>query len=201
MTRRATPLLLSALLLAVTGGCAHYEYDVVQPPELARHVGTKQWTSFQRDTLEYRLRTSDDRLVMLIYNRGERTVKLSGSDSAAVDPGGESHPLQSRTVPRDSYVKLILPPPLPQVHSYGPTMGFGVGVGYAHGYGGPYRDGFGYGSGMYDDVHPGYYSVYDPNDRTYFSWSGDSDLRLLLTFQEDAGKGFRHEFVLRRRKT
>src|SRR5678816_1269839 len=52
MIRRATPLLLSALLLAVTGGCAHYEYDVVQPPELARHVGTKQWTSFQRDALE-----------------------------------------------------------------------------------------------------------------------------------------------------
>ena len=200
MNRGATPLLLSALLLVATGGCVHYEYDVVQPPELARHVGTKQWTSFQRDALEYRLRTSDDRLVMLIYNRGERTVKLSGPDSATVDPSGESHPLQSRAVPRDSYVKLILPPPPPQVRSYGPTMGFGVGVGYGRRFGGPYHDGLGFGSGMYDDVEPRYYSVYDPNDRTYFTWPGDSDLRLLLTFQEDGGGSFRHEFVLRRRK-
>src|SRR5947208_5812037 len=82
MTRCARALLLSALLVAASGGCVHYEYDVVQPPELARHVGTKQWTSFRRDALEYKLLTSDDRLVMLIYNRGERAVKLSGSDSA-----------------------------------------------------------------------------------------------------------------------
>lgn len=200
MNCRRLALPLSALVLTVAGGCVHYEYDVVQPPDLARHVGTRQWESFRVDALEYRLRTSDDRLVMLVYNRGERTVKLSGPDSAAVDPRGESHPLQSRTIPRDSYVKLILPPPPPQVRSYGPTFGFGVGMGYTRRFGRPYGDGLGFGSGMYDDFEPRYYSVYDPNDRTYFNWPGDSDLRLLLTFQAEGGEGFRHEFVLRRRK-
>jgi hypothetical protein len=200
MTRGTPALLLSSILVALSGGCVHYEYDVLQPPELARHVGTKEWSTFRLDELEYHLRTSDDRLVVLIYNRGERNVKLSGPDSAAIDPTGESHPLQSRTIPRDSYVKLIFPPPLPQVHSSGTTFGMGVGVGYSRYYGGPYRDGFGYGTGMYDDLEPRYYSVYDPNDRTYFNWPGNSNLRLLLAYQREGADGFRHEFLLRRRK-
>ena len=197
---RTPALLLTTLALSLTSGCARYEYDVLQPAELAGHVGTRQWTNLHVDELEYRLRTSDDRLVMLVYNRGERTVKLSGPDSAAVDPRGESHPLQSRTVPRDSYVKLILPPPPPQVRSFGPTFGFGVGMGYSRRFGRPYRDGLGFGTGMYHDVEPRYHGVYDPNDRTYFNWPGDSNLRLLLAFQAEGGEGFRHEFLLRRRK-
>jgi hypothetical protein len=201
MTARAPALLLSTILLTLAGGCVHYEYDVVRPADLARHVGTKQWETFRIDQLEYRLRTSDERLVVLVYNRGERTVKLSGPDSAAIDPHGESHPLQSRTIPRDSYVKLILPPPPPQVRSYGSTLGLGVGAGYSRVYGGHYRDGFGFGSGTYpDDMEPRYYSVYDPGDRTYFDWPGDSDLRLLLAYQIEGGDNFRHEFLLRRRK-
>jgi hypothetical protein len=200
MNRRPPALLPSALLLVLTSGCVHYEYDLVQPINLARHVGTRQWETFRFDELEYRLRTSDERLVMLVYNRGERTVKLSGPDSAAVDPRGESHPLQSRTIPRDSFVKLILPPPAPQVRPYGPTFGFGVGVGYSRRFGRPYRDGLGFGSGMYDDVGPRYYSVYDPNDRTYYTWPGGSDLRLLLAYRQEGADDFRHEFVFRRRK-
>lgn len=200
MIRGTAGVLLLSLVLTLAGGCVHYEYDVVQPADLARHVGTKQWENFRIDPLEYRLRTSDDRLVMLVYNRGGRTVKLSGPDSAAVDPRGESHPLPSRTVPPDSYLKLVLPPPLPQVRSYGPAFGFGVGMGYGRRFGRPYYDGLGFGAGMDDDVEPRYYSVYDPNDRTYFNWPGDSDLRLLLAFQTDGGEAFRHEFLLRRRK-
>lgn len=200
MTPRTHALLFPSMLLALVSGCVHYEYDLVQPQELARHVGSNQWTAFRRDDLEYRLRASDNRLVALVYNRGERTVKLSGGDSAAVDPRGESHPLQGRTLPPDSYVKLILPPPRPQVRSYGPTMGFGVGVGYSRRFGRPYRDGLGFGSGMYDDVEPRYYTVYDPSDRTYFDWPGETDLRLFLGFERDGGQPFHHEFVFRRRK-
>jgi hypothetical protein len=193
-------LVPAALLAAAAGGCARYEYDLVRPQELAQHVGTKQWVVLRRDELEYRLRTSDNRLVALVYNRGGRAVKLSGADSAAVDPRGESHPLQGRTLPPDSYVKLILPPPRPEVRSYGPTFGFGVGVGYSRRFGRPYRDGLGYGSVLYDDVEPRYYTVYDPNDRSYYDWPGESDLRLLLAFERDGAEGFRHEFVFRRRK-
>ena len=152
MRFRTRNFLLAITLLSLTGGCARYEYDLVQPPDLAGHVGGKSWTTFRRDELEYQLRTVDNLLVALVYNLGEGTIKLSGSDSAAIDPRGESHPLQGRTIPPGSHIKLILPPPRPQVRSYGSTFGFGVGVGY----GGvpPYHDGFGYGSGMYDDVEP-----------------------------------------------
>src|SRR6059058_6123349 len=83
------------ILLFLLPGCAHYEYDVVEPPELAGHVGEKSWAGMRRDELEYRMRSADNRLVMLVYNRGERTIKLLGSDSAAIDLHGESHPLQS----------------------------------------------------------------------------------------------------------
>ena len=85
-------------LLALAGGCARYEYDLVRPPELAQHVGTKAWSTVPLDDLEYRLLTSDNRLVMLIYNWGERTVKLSEADSVVVDPRGESRPLVGRTI-------------------------------------------------------------------------------------------------------
>ena len=199
-------------LLLLVPGCVRYEHDVVQPAGLAGPVGTESWVSFRRDELEYRLRTADDRLVMRIYNRGERPVKLLGADSVAVDPRGEGHPLQSATILPGSHVSRIFPPPRPQVAGYGPSFGFGTGVGY--GYGGPVhdRDHFGYGYGAYDDVGPRYYSVYDPNDRTHFNWPGNTDLRMLLAYQRGlAGQNepggtdgteptFRHEFVFRRRK-
>ena len=199
MNARASALLSSLLLAGLTGGCAHYEYDLAQPPEFAAHVGTKQWMTFRRAELEYRLITSDSRLVMLVYNLGERGVRLSGVDSAAVDPHGESHPIAGRTIPPNSYVKLIFPPPPPQVKAYGPTFGFGVGMGYSYAYGQPYHDGYGFGAGMYDDVEPRYYTAYDP-DRTYFDWPGETDLRLLLAYQHEGGEHFRHEFVFRKRK-
>ena len=47
-------------------GCAKYEYDIVRPPELAQHVGTKAPVTFQTEEREYHLRTSDGRLVMVI---------------------------------------------------------------------------------------------------------------------------------------
>ena len=197
-------------LLLLLPGCVRYDYDVVQPSGLAGRVGTKSWVSMRRDELEYRLRTVDDRLVMLVYNRGERPVKLLGADSAAVDPRGESHPLQSATILPGSHVRRIFPPPRPRVERYGPTFGIGAGVGY--GYGGRFhgRDHFGYGA--FDDVGPRYYSVYDSNDRTYFNWPGNSDLRLLLAYQRGltgetesaAGESgddiFRHDFTFRRRR-
>ena len=197
-------------LLLLTPGCVRYEHDVVQLAGLAGPVGTKSWVSFRRDELEYRLRTADDRLVMRIYNRGERVVKLLGADSVAVDPWGEGHPLQSSTILPGSHVSRVFLPPQPRVTGYGPSFGVGAGVGY--GYGGPVHDRDHFGYGAYDDVGPRYYSVYDPNDRTYFNWPGDTDLRLLLTYErgsagksvhggiDEAERTFRHDFVFRRRR-
>jgi len=196
------PICLVFLPLALAGGCAHYEYDVVHPPELAQHVGTKDWVSVKLQPLEYRLLTSDNRLVILVYNTTDRLVKLSGADSAAVDSRGESHPLQGRTIVPGSYVKLILPPPHPQVRPSYATVGFGVGVGYGNVHGYPYRDGLGYNVPYYgyDGMEPRYYSVYDANDRTYFEWPQNTELRLLLAYEPEGGERFRHEFVFRKRR-
>jgi hypothetical protein len=191
----------ACILLFLLTGCAHYEYDVVQPPDLAGHVPERAWVSLRRGELDYRLRSYDNRLVMRVYNRGERAVKLLGTDSAAVDPRGESHPLQSATIPPGSFVSRIFPPPRPRVERYGPTFGIGVGASYgaAHGpHGYRYRDPF-Y-SGGFDDFGPRYYSVYDPNDRSYFNWPGESSVRFLFVFQPGNGDPLRHEFVIRRRK-
>jgi hypothetical protein len=200
----ATQLLLVPLLLA--GGCARYEYDIVQPPELAAHVGANSWVVLRRgNDLEYRLRTADNRLVMLIDNRGERPVKLLGADSFVVDASGESHPLYSSTIPPGTYVKRIFPPPLPTMQRNGPTVGVGVGAGYvgamhvghAH-Y--PYHYPYPHHSLAYDDLEPRYYTVYDPNDRTYFDWPAEATVRFLFAFQREGEDTFRHEFLIRRRK-
>jgi hypothetical protein len=200
--RRLVPL--ACVVVFLTGclaGCARYEYDVVEPPDLAGHVGTKSWTALRRGELEYRLRTSDNRLVMLIYNRGEAPVKLLGDDSAAVDPRGESHPLQSATIPPGSYAKRIFPPPRPRVERFGPSIGIGVGGGIGRGYGRHrhfYHDPFD--PGFAAPVEPRYYTVYDPNDRTYFDWPGEGGVRFLFAYERGDGESLRHAFLIRRRK-
>jgi hypothetical protein len=191
-----------ALLVVFVGGCARYEYDLVRPADLARHIGAKAWESVPLEPLEYRLRTSDNRLVMLLYNCGDRTVRLSGADSAAVDPAGESRPIAGGTILPGSYIKLIFPPARAQVQA-SPSVGLGVGVGFSNAYGTPYRDGLGFGRlyyGPYDDLSPHYYSVYDPNNRAYFEWPANAEVTLSLAYEREGTQRFRHELVFRRRK-
>ena len=202
----ATCLLLA--LAALAGGCARYEYDVVEPPDLAGRVGEKSWVALRRaDDLEYRMRSASDRLVVRVYNRGERPVKLLGSDSVIVDPRGESHPMPSATIPPGSYVQRIYPPPLPRVRRYGPSFGFGVGVmgaqrvrhrGYRHR---PYRNRYPFHSAGFHDFEPRYYTVYDPNDPTYFTWPGGTSVRFIFAFAREGEEMFRQEFLVRRVRT
>lgn len=197
------------ILLFLVPGCARYEYDVVEPPALAGHVGDQSWAGMRRDELEYRMRSADNRLVMLVYNRGERTIKLLGSDSAAIDPHGESHPLQSSTIPPGSFAKRIFPPPPPTLQTNASSYGVGVGVmggAYAtHFHGGTgswrYADPYLYGPYPYGYVtQPRYYTVYDPNDLTFFDWSGESTMRFQFVYQREGGETIRHEWVIRRKK-
>jgi hypothetical protein len=174
---------------------------VVRPPELARRVGTKAWSTFKLGDLEYRLVTSDNRRVMLVYNLGGSTVKLAGPDSVLVDTRGESRPVPGRTIVSCSYVKLIFPPPRPQVQSYGTSYAFGVGAGYGGYYGHHYHGGPGYGPyGPYGPygMEPRYHTVYDPSDRRYFDWPANGEVRLILAYEPEGGEPFRHEFVIRR---
>src|SRR6185437_1879477 len=91
-----------ALLALSLGGCAHYEYDLVQPADLTAHVATKHDTIVHVDPLEYRLRTVDNRLVVQIFNPTDDNIQLIGPRSTVVDPQGQSHPLQGGPIPPHS---------------------------------------------------------------------------------------------------
>ena len=201
-------LSLAALLLVAAGplvGCTTYEYDIVAPPELAQHIGTKQWVRAAQEPLEYRFITVESRLVMEIHNRTPDPVQLVGDRSVVVDPRGQSHGLRGQTIAPNSFVKLILPPMQARVERGGPSVGFGIGLGLGSaGYRGrrayyPYG-GVGYGVPLgYDE--PRYYAVVDPNDSTYWEWSGEGEARLTLVYDHGGGKTFTHQFVFGRRKT
>jgi hypothetical protein len=195
------PVVALFCLMSFAGlsGCAHYEYDIVRPPDLSQHVGAKSPVHFPLGDLEYGLQSYDNHLVMLITNRANEPVKLLGGDSYAIDPKGESHPLADRVIPPGNHAKLILPPPPTQVRETGPHFGFGVGVGVAHS-GHPYYSHSVYGAaGVYDDPGPRYYSVYDASDATFWQWEGETEARLVLAFEKGKER-FTDEFVFRRKK-
>jgi len=211
-------LLLSLLLAA---GCTHYEYDLTRPPDLAQHIGTKEDVIATIDPLEYRFRSYEDHLVIRIFNPTDDPIQLLGDQSSVVDPKGQSHPLRGATIESHSFVKLILPPPPPDVAPYyGPGIGVGFGMSAnaspdnhpiyldidrgRHFHRGLHRDfiggwGWSYWDPWYYDYYgPRYYVVYD-NDTSYWDWRGETEVRLALAFSRN-GKTFRDEFEFRRVK-
>jgi hypothetical protein len=196
-------LVLAMNLLA--GGCARYEYDVVEPQDLAQHVG-KQPVTLPVEPLAYHLRSVESRLVMVVENPTGEPVKLLGDDSFVVDPDGRSHPLRSQTIAPESNIKLIFPPVRPRLEGTGPSFGIGVGVGYSrYGHRGYYgRRGF-YDPFFYDDLEPRYYSVVD-DGTSYWDWEGETAVRVTLVYERGGEGGDRrdgrisHRFVFRRGK-
>src|SRR2546423_4948738 len=118
----------SVLLLTFLTGCTHYEYDLTQPPELARHIGSKSEVIVPRDPVDYRLRTYEDVLVMRVVNPTDDLIELLGDQSVVVDPRGQSHPLRRQAIAPHSYIKLRFPPPPPVYYQPQPTFGIGVGT-------------------------------------------------------------------------
>ena len=97
------------LVLTLLTGCAHYEYDLIRPPELARHISRESDQVVAVQPLEYHLRTYDNVLVMRVFNPTDSPIELLGTQGAVVDPRGESHPLRERTIAPQSYIKLLFP--------------------------------------------------------------------------------------------
>ena len=200
MRRSGVITALFMALCTLGGGCAKYEYNLVKPTELQRHIGKDADAVIPWDPLEYRMRTVDNRLVVRIFNPTQDIIEMVGPRCSVVDPEGQSHPLRTQTIAPGSFIKLIFPPPRPQVYDYGPT--FGVGVGYqVDAY--PYRY-YPYGYDPYWNYYgPHYLAVYDENDTYYWEWKGEGETRAVLTFRRgNAGdaKEFRHESVFRRQK-
>jgi hypothetical protein len=179
------------IVLFLIGGCS-YVYDVTRPPDVAGHVGDKTDYVFDRDPLEYRMRSVDSLLVVQIFNPTDDTITLNGSQSSVVDPKGQSHPLRTQTMASHSYIKFILPPQPPYIQqNNGPTIGIGIGVIGSRTHPHVINDDF-------YDQEPRYLVVVD-DQALYWQWDGETEVRLLLAFDRN-GKSFSHEFVIARKK-
>jgi hypothetical protein len=180
-------------LVGLSTGCARYEYDITRPAELAAHIGSKAYTTFQRDLFEYRMRAAEDRLVVEIQNQTDDPIQLLGDRSSVVDPDGQSHPLRSQPIAPRSFVKLIIPPYRPVVRQEGPTFGIGVGT-----YGDRRHHPEGFEEIDSYDRQPQYMTVVEDN-ALYWDWKGEGQVRMMLTFERKE-QMFTQEFVIRRVK-
>lgn len=169
---------LFAAIAAVSGGCANVEYDLIQPPALAQHIGPKTLT-VRREPLEYRLTSDEGHLVVQIYNRSAVPITLLGGSSTIVDPDGQSHPLSSRVMAPQSFIKLILPPvgPIRTAQPLGFSRGY-FGPEYPYN-DDPYWDGPPYYPDPFFDEPPA--PEYDDQEGTYWRWD-HGDVRLILVY-------------------
>ena len=208
--------LMPLVLIFSFCGCARYEFDVLEPPEFATHVGRKKETATDilREPLEYHMRAYEGRLVMNVFNTTEEPIELLGDQSFVVDAEGESHPLPSSVIAPKAYVKLILPPLRPYYPAE-PRFGFGVGIGissyhhrhfhHRHHRGPRFRHFVE--PGMGEDLNAAdlatgsgtYFYAYDPGS-LFWEWEGEEIVRLRLTYRQGKGEPFYHEFVIRRVK-
>jgi hypothetical protein len=187
---------VTLLLLGLSFGCARYGFEVMRPQELAGHAGSKEPLVFDRPPLQYELFAVENRLVMHVRNQSDDTIQLLGDRSSVVDPLGQSHPLTAISIAPQSFVKLIFPPLRPRLYRTGPSFGIGVGT-----YVGDGRHRRYYDEQWYHD-EPRYFTVVGGADEAlYWSWDGESDIRVMLVFSRGEGKEtFTHEFVIRRVK-
>ncbi len=179
-------------ILMLAGGCATYEYDLVQPADLSRHIA-KDDAVFMRDAIEYRLNSIESRLILRAYNTTGEPMTLDGEKSFVVDEHDQSHPLRSITIAPHSYMKMILPPPPTRIERVGPSIGIGIGGVY-----GDARRSAVYGWDYYGYDYPHYLAIYD-EPPYYWTWNNESDVRLTL-YYEQGQNVIRHEFVFSRRK-
>jgi hypothetical protein len=188
------PTLIAALSAT---GCAHYEYDIVDPPKLAGHIGPTEEV-IKIDPLEYRFESYENRLVTSVFNPTPDPVTLLGERSYVVAPNGQSHPLRTQTIAPSAFVKLILPPMRPYYRESNPSIGIGFGVGFSRGYYGRRPWGYTrYGAGYYDE--PRYITYYDESDATYWAWEGETDVKLHLVYQTPKDT-LTDDFTFHRRK-
>ncbi len=176
----------SLTLLGMSGGCAPASYDVVDPPQFARHISGDSDTLIELNPLAYRFRAVEDHLVVRIYNPGDEAIAILGPESYVVDPQGQSHVLASQTIPPGAFVKLILPPLSPDRAASGPSLSFQVSSsGLAMDNPRPRLERPG-GGGIAVDT---------------WSWPGNGTVKLNIRYRRGSADPFTQAFSIRRRKT
>src|SRR5256885_6210804 len=91
----------------LAGGCARYEFDLVQPPDLATHIGKDKESVIKRDELEYQMQAIESRLLMWVVNSTDDAIELLGPESTAVDPAGQSHPFRSQSIRSEEHTSEL----------------------------------------------------------------------------------------------
>src|ERR1700710_1123082 len=127
--RPSRPLVFSlfAISIALLSGCAHYEYNIVGPPEARQHVGTKDWGIAETPPVECRFISADNHLVLQIHNRQQAPVRLLGDQSYVDHPSQKPPPLGSQGIAPGCFVKIALPPIPATYRREGPSIGIGIG--------------------------------------------------------------------------
>ncbi len=172
---------LFMLLAAV--GCTHYDYDIVDPPDAARHVGPDQWVDVPFPPLVYHFITEDNYLICRIENSSDAAIQLLGDRSVVVSPDGQSHPLRSETIAGHSFIKLVFPPLQPRIERYGPSIGFGVG----------------YRADARTCSEPSYLDLYVDDAPYYWSFHGEGTFRITFVFRSDQ-RTIEQHFTIGRQK-
>jgi hypothetical protein len=168
-------------------GCATYEYELVQPADLAGHIGSKADRLVRRDPVVYRMRSYANRLVVRIENPSDQPITLVGAHSTVVDPEGQSHPLVTATIAPASYIRLVFPPVRPRIERIGPSFTIGGGYGYGR-----------IGGDVLYEPPPRYYAVMDDGS-IYWDWEGQTEIRVTFFFDR-RGNSLDHSFTFRRSK-
>ncbi len=185
--------LLCIMALGLTG-CATYEFQIVQPPNLAQHIGSKQESNLNVNDLVYHMQAVEGRLVLRIENPGNDAIELVAAKSYVVNPANQSRPLRGQSIAPKSYMKLILPPMRP-VYRAQPSIGIGFGIGAGRFHHGPFYDG--YAGDFYDE--PVYLEQVSDGETVYWDWNNESSIRLHLAFQR-RDQSFENEWVIKRQK-
>lgn len=194
MRTKIATVLVGLMLSASLTGCAQYEFDVIKPPLAPgeQRIGTKDDVVFEIEPIRYRMRTVENRLVIRAFNPNAEPVELVGSQSAVVDPTGQSRPVKGQVLPPGAFVKLILPPMPPEyVSDDGVRVGGMGGAGY-----GPAVGRAEFGLGGYDQAAE--YTLRD-GGQVYWDWDGETEVRVVLVFKMGE-KTFNHELQFGKRK-
>ncbi len=168
------------------GGCASYEFVVVEPTELAGRLTTQE-RRLERGTITYHMVSQSDRVGIRIENRSAEPMVIRGEESFVVTPDGQSEPIRSSTIAPGSWAAITIPPLIRTFDRRGGMM-VGVGMGsWSHGTSG----GVGVGADM---------SVV-PREEVAWRWrEGSVRMQIVLASREDQGERIEHDFVIVRRR-
>jgi len=164
-------------------GCTTWHYDVSDPVGASKSVTKDADLVIPAPPGEVRVRQVESRCVFMIENPTTQPITLDGSNSAIVDPTGQTRVLAGQLIPPGAFVKLVLPP-IEEYEPRGPEfrIGFGMQV-----------------SAPTQDTVRAQYLMSGASPMEYWNWSGSGSIRVILTLsQEQVSK--RHEFLITRTK-